>query len=143
MYPTEEETALWIALNLTQRSIFREMEAALRAKGLPPLRWYDILWAIERAGKNGIRAFELEKGLIFQQSSISRMLRRIVNEGLVVETVYENDRRGKVLRTTAKGRKIRKQMWKEYGPMIHLCMSRGPKDADLNCLTSMLTSLRE
>ena len=38
MYPTEEETALWVAMNLAQRSVYRAMDAALKARGLPPLR---------------------------------------------------------------------------------------------------------
>ncbi len=143
MYPTDEETAVWVALNLAQRSVYQVMDDALQENGLPPLRWYDILWAIERAEDKGARAFEMKKRLLFEQSNLSRLLRSIVNEGLVEETVCEDDRRGKVLRISAKGRAVRERMWRIYGPLIHVYMSRLPDDVDLKDLASTFASLSE
>lgn len=114
---TTRKTAFWVALNLAYRSVHREMETALREAGLPPLRWYDVLWELERS-EDGMRPFELEKGLLFEQSNLSRMLRRIVDEGLVEERAFEGDGRGKVLYITEKGRRIRGEMWTIYGPQI-------------------------
>ncbi len=142
MYPTKEETALWIALNLTQRSVYQVMDEALQRNGLPPLRWYDVLWAIERAEDKGARAFELKDRLLFEQSNLSRLLRRIVSEGLVEESVCENDRRGKVLRISARGRAVREEMWKTYGPLIHDYMSRLPAEMNLKDLTSAIGGLQ-
>jgi DNA-binding MarR family transcriptional regulator len=119
MYPTAQETALWVALNRAQRSIHGAMEGALKAAGLPPLRWYDVLWSIERAGNGGLRPFALEKSLIFEQSNLSRLLQRMTAKGLVEESVCPDDRRGKVLRITETGRQVRKSMWEIYGPLIH------------------------
>ena len=117
-YPTGDETALWVSLNLAQRRIFRVMDAALKAEGLPPLRWYDVLWALERDKGGGQRAFEMERSLLFEQSNLSRLLRRMIGAGLVAESVCPQDRRGKVLRITAEGRRVRKRMWRIYGPLI-------------------------
>ncbi|MGI9510565.1 MAG: MarR family winged helix-turn-helix transcriptional regulator, partial [Geminicoccaceae bacterium] len=85
-YPTAEETALWVAFNRAQRSIYRSMDSALKAAGLPPLRWYDVLWSLERSKEKGVRPFELEKLLIFEQSNLSRLLRRMIDAGLVEES---------------------------------------------------------
>ncbi len=123
IYPTAGETALWVALNHAQRSIYRTMDAAMKGKGLPPLRWYDVLWSLERANEKGVRPFELEKLLIFEQSNLSRLLHRMIEAGLVEESVFQSDRRGKVLAITSKGCQIRRQMWKIYGPLIHEHMS--------------------
>ncbi|MEM7427482.1 MAG: MarR family winged helix-turn-helix transcriptional regulator [Pseudomonadota bacterium] len=136
--PSEEETAFWVALNLAQRSIYRSMDAVLKAEGLPPLRWYDILWALERAGRCGVRPFELERSLLFEQSNLSRLLRRLVDEGLAKEAVFKDDRRGKVLKLTAKGRRIRERMWKIYGPLIRAHV--GPLD-DAGKVTAALRSI--
>jgi len=141
MYPAEEETALWVALNLAQRSTYGAMDAALKAKGLPPLRWYDVLWAIERASGEGLRPFEMEKSLLFEQSNLSRLLRRMTGEGLVEESVFQDDRRGKVLRITQKGRQVREQMWKIYGPLIHKHMCRLSNGYDLEDIALALNSL--
>ncbi len=143
MYPTKEETALWVALNLAQRSVYSTMDSALRAEGLPRLRWYDVLWAIERAGAKGLRPFEVEKSLLFEQSNLSRLLRRMIGEGLVEESVFQDDRRGRVLRITGKGRQVRAQMWKIYGPMIHKNMSKVSKSYGRTKITSALESLIE
>ena len=143
MYPTTDETALWVALNLGQRSVYAEMDAALKAEGLPPLRWYDVLWAIERAGEGGLRPFEMERSLLFEQSNLSRLLRRMIDEGLVEESVCPNDRRGKVLRITAEGCEVRLQMWKVYGPLIHKHMSGLSDGYDLEDIAAALKSLIE
>ena len=118
-YPSADETAVWIALNLAQKSIYQAMDAALKANKLPPLRWYDVLWSIERAKSTGIRPVDLEKMLIFEQSRLSRMLRRMIDVGLITETRFKGDRRGKLLHITANGRATRKRMWAVYGPLIH------------------------
>lgn len=141
MFPTANETALWVALNRAQRSIYRAMDSALKADGLPPLRWYDVLWAIERTKDEGVRPFELEKLLIFEQSNLSRLLHRMIDAGLVEETMFENDRRGKVLRITSKGRGIRKQMWQIYGQLIHEHMSVLPEQYDHANIASALRAL--
>ncbi|MGI9489657.1 MAG: MarR family winged helix-turn-helix transcriptional regulator [Geminicoccaceae bacterium] len=140
-YPTAEETALWVALNRAQRSIYRSMDLALKAKGLPPLRWYDVLWALERAEGGRVRPFELERLLIFEQSNLSRLLRRMVGAGLVEESVFQDDRRGKILGITSKGCRIRGQMWKIYGPLIHEHMSGVSKQFDQVNIASALKSL--
>ena len=140
-YPTAEETALWVALNRAQRSIHRSMDAALKASGLPPLRWYDVLWSLERAEGEDIRPFELEKSLILEQSNLSRLLRRMIGVGLVEESTFKGDRRGKVLRITPKGCQTRKQMWKVYGPLIHKHISGVSKRHDLAKTARALESL--
>ncbi len=141
MYPTKNETALWVALNQAQRSIYQAMDSALKASGLPPLRWYDVLWAMERAQSQGVRPFELEKELIFEQSNFSRLLRRMIDAGLVEEAQYENDRRGKLLRITSKGCDVRRQMWCIYGPLIHKHMGYMASQFDHGDTAAALRSL--
>lgn len=137
---TTQKTAFWVALNLAYRSVHRDMEKALKKAELPPLRWYDVLWALERA-TDGLRPFELEKGLLFEQSNLSRMLRRIIDEGLVEERAFEGDGRGKILRISAKGRKVRKQMWAIYGPEIERHFGEISERQDAGNLVEILKSL--
>ena len=141
-FPTDEETALWIALNRSQQKLYRTVDAALKAEGLPPLRWYDVLWSLERAGSEGGRAFELERSLLFEQSNLSRLLSRIIAEGLAEETVYHKDRRGKKLLITAEGRRVRKRMWTIYGPLIHTFMN-GVAERDTKRLAIALGALAD
>lgn len=142
MAPTEKETHLWINLNLVHRKIHREMERALAAEGLPPLKSYDVLWAVEMAGEEGVRARKLREWLLFEQSNLSRVLRGLVERGLVRETICDSDRRAKVLRITDEGAALRLRMWQVYGVQIHTHMAAlakgGQGEAVLRALVAYL-----
>lgn len=140
-FPTREETEAWVALNLAQRKIYRAMDTALKAEDLPPLRWYDVLWSLERSDKAGLRAFELERMLIFEQSNLSRLLTRMIGEGLVRESVCRQDRRAKVLRITAAGRRTRARMWATYGPLMHRHLGAAGTAVELRQIATALRGL--
>ncbi|WP_319546245.1 MarR family winged helix-turn-helix transcriptional regulator [Ruegeria conchae] len=116
--PTAFETDIWVAMNRATRRIQSEISAALKEAGLPPLKWYDLLWSLERHGGQ-LRPFELAQDTIFEQSNLSHLSKRLAAEGLVEFVEFGSDRRGKVLKITSKGRDLRKRMWSIYGPMLH------------------------
>ena len=116
--PTPLETDIWVAMNRTTRLIQSEISAALKDAGLPPLKWYDLLWSLERHGGR-LRPFELARETIFEQSNLSHLSRRMVSEGLIEFVSYAGDRRGKMLQITDKGKELRKRMWEIYGPLLH------------------------
>ena len=129
-------------MNLAQRSIYRAIDSSLKIEGLPPLRWYDVLWELEQAD-DGLRPFELESLLIFEQSNLSRLLRRIIDEGLVEERRYSQDGRGKILHITATGQQLRKRMWRVYGPLIQKHVGNILDQQDANVVAASLNSLIE
>ncbi len=142
-YPTSEETALWVALNRSQRAIYRAMDSALKANGLPPLRWYDVLWELDRSNRKGLRPLEIEKALLFEQSNLSRLLQRLVEEGLVDVLEFPDDGRGKMIRITSAGRRMRKKMWSVYGPQIRHFMGKITSTDTLEATTATLTQLTD
>lgn len=142
MYPNKNITDLWITINRVQRGIYRSIDTKLKQQGLPALRWYDVLWELERS-KHGLRPFELENKLIFEQSNLSRLLKRIIGDGLAQEVVSENDKRGKVIQITAEGIEVRKKMWCIYGPLIQKHMGEMIKSPKISEFTEALNSLIE
>ncbi len=116
--PTPLETDIWVAMNRTTRLIQAEISAALKDAGLPPLKWYDLLWSLERQGGQ-LRPYELAQDTIFEQSNLSHLCRRLAAEGLIEFVSFDGDRRGKVLQITDKGKDIRNRMWAIYGPLLH------------------------
>ncbi|MEW2914663.1 MarR family winged helix-turn-helix transcriptional regulator [Leisingera sp. JC11] len=138
MTPNKRETAIWILLNRAHRQTHRDMEAKLREAGLPSLRWYDVLWGIEMAGEDGVRAYELTRNLLFEQSNLSRILAQMVARGLVRETVFEQDRRGKLLHLTEAGAALRLQMWEFYGAAIKQAMAPLAAAEDLEVFLDLL-----
>lgn len=141
MEPSDEETNLWITLNKSQRAIYRAMDSELKAQGLPPLRWYDVLWELDRTKENGLRPFEIEKRHLFEQSNLSRLLQRLVDEGLVEVLAFPDDGRGKMLRITKQGRQMRRRMWAVYGPLIHKFIGRITDVDELDSANSTLKKL--
>ena len=114
------------------------MEKALTSNGLPPLKWYDVLWAVEMSGDGGVRARNLRDWLLFEQSNLSRLLRTLVENELIKETVCDDDRRVKMLRITARGAKLRLQMWQVYGEQVHVHMKALAAGGNSEALLSIL-----
>ncbi len=140
--PTDLETRLWITLNSTFRKIHTDVERAFAEKGLPTQKWYDILWSIEMAGPDGIWASNLTDNLLFEQSNLSRHLRKMIDQGLISESTCDRDRRAKTLRLTSNGSELRLRMWEVYGPQIHHHMSKLQAEASPESFIRALRSLQ-
>lgn len=118
----EAREAAWIALNRVRTQIFHDAERALVEAGLPKLSWYDVLWELDQ-NPDGLRPFQLEQQLLFDQSSFSRQVARMAEQGLLSREAANEDGRGKVLRITEKGCALRAQMWEIYRAHIDNGMS--------------------
>jgi DNA-binding MarR family transcriptional regulator len=111
--PTPDTVAAWTRLVTASRVLLEEVEARLKAEGLPPLAWYDALWELERA-EAGLRPFELQERLLLPQYGMSRLLDRLVTAELVERLAVEEDGRGQRVRITSTGREMRGRMWPIY-----------------------------
>ena len=58
--PSEIVVRVWARLMMAQQLALAAIEQDLKAAGLPPLVWYDVLLEVERAGGEGLRPFALE-----------------------------------------------------------------------------------
>ena len=126
MNEVEPETiATWTALVTVTRLLLEEIEAALKAANLPPLSWYDALLEIERAGKAGLRPYELKDRLLLPQYGTSRLLDRIIAAGLIEKQDCVEDGRGYVVRITRDGLKIRQKMWPIYAAVLNARLQGG------------------
>ena len=115
--PSPQTTEVWVRLNLVHRALSRRFELSLRQAGLPSTVWYDILWGLERS-PDGMRQFELQQQCLYDQPNLSRILKRMMDEGLVLMERALTDGRGRVFRLTDAGRALRARMWTVYGQMM-------------------------
>jgi DNA-binding MarR family transcriptional regulator len=110
--------ATW-ALFLTAHAVLLEqIEVRLADAGLPSLAWYDVLWALERAGSRRLRMRELADMSVISRSNLTRLVDRLEAAGLVARERAEEDRRGAFAVITAEGRTMRKKMWPVYAAAI-------------------------
>lgn len=78
------------------------MRATLAATGYPPSSVHTI---VEIGNRQALTAVELVELLGLEKSSVSRMVRKLVEAGEIEEVAHEEDARFKTLRLTAQGKK--------------------------------------
>jgi DNA-binding MarR family transcriptional regulator len=107
------------ALFLTAHAVLVEqIEQRLAAAELPSLAWYDVLWALERAGDRRLRMSELADMTVITRSNLTRLVDRLEDAGLVERVRSKEDRRGAFAVINAEGRALRKKMWPVYAAAI-------------------------
>ena len=108
--PSTEATAAWIRLMRVQSRVLDAVEQELKKAGFPPLAWYDALLELSRAPSGEMRPVELEKQMLIPQYSTSRLIDRLVDEGLAARRECKIDKRGQFVEITEAGRELRKKM---------------------------------
>jgi DNA-binding MarR family transcriptional regulator len=122
--PDDSVIRAWARLTRAQQRAQDAIEGALKMAGLPPLAWYDVLLETERAGKQGLRPFELERAMLLAQYNLSRLLDRIEATGYVERQPCEEDARGHRVVITDAGRAVRRRMWPVYARAIEAAVGR-------------------
>ncbi len=105
--PSTEATAAWIRLMRVQSRVLDAVEQDLKKAGFPPLAWYDALLELSRAPSGEMRPVELEKQMLIPQYSTSRLIDRLVDEGLAARRECKIDKRGQFVEITEAGREYR------------------------------------
>jgi DNA-binding MarR family transcriptional regulator len=110
---------------------------------LPPLAWYDVLLELERAGKPGLRPFELQDALLLAQYNLSRLLDRLERRTYVERRECQQDGRGQVAVITEAGRDVRKRMWPIYATAIKAAFADHLNARQITSLDSILGALKD
>ncbi|MGD2141464.1 MAG: MarR family winged helix-turn-helix transcriptional regulator [Burkholderiales bacterium] len=110
--------SVWPLFLTTHAVVVSKIEARLSEAGLPPLLWYDVLWALERASDSRRRMSELADLTVLSRSNLTRLVDRLESAELVERVRSEADRRGAFAVITAKGKAMRRKMWPIYSAAI-------------------------
>jgi DNA-binding MarR family transcriptional regulator len=139
--PSNEVTAAWIRLMRVQSRVLGCVEQDLKKAGFPPLAWYDALLELSRAPSGELRPVELEKQMLIPQYSTSRLIDRLVDEGLAARRECKIDKRGQFVEITEAGRELQKKMWNSYSAAIEKYVGSKLSDADALRLCGLLDRL--
>jgi DNA-binding MarR family transcriptional regulator len=115
---TKRSTEAWAKLLTVHAVVVDAVEARLKAARLPPLAWYDVLWALERAPGGRLRMAELAERLVVTRYNVTRLVDRMQDAGLVAREPAADDARGAFAVVTGTGRTMRRRMWTVYGKAI-------------------------
>jgi DNA-binding MarR family transcriptional regulator len=110
--------SVWAVFLTAYAVLVERIEARFAQRGLPPLGWYDVLWALERADDTRLRMNELADKAVVSRSNLTRLVDRLEQAGLVERQRSEDDRRGAFAVLTAEGKAMRKRMWPVYQAAI-------------------------
>src|ERR1700737_3799803 len=122
--PSTEATAAWIRLMRVQSRVLDAVEQDLKKAGFPPLAWYDALLELSRAPSGEMRPVELERQMLIPQYSTSRLIDRLVDEGLAARRECKVDKRGQFVEITETGRELQKKMGSAYSAAIENKVAR-------------------
>lgn len=134
-------SASWPLFLTAQAVLVRRMEERLKAAELPPLEWYDVLWALERAPDERLRMHALADQLVLTRFNVTRLVDRLQAVGLVTRQRTDEDRRGAYAALTAKGRVTRQRMWPVYQAGIAELFDRHLSAREHAALQRMLRSV--
>lgn len=104
----------WARLLRAQQVLLERVEADLKAAGLPPLAWYDVLLELHRAADGQLRQFEIGDKVLLSKYNLSRLLDRLEQEKMVRRQTCTHDRRGANVLLTREGKAMLKKMWPVY-----------------------------
>jgi DNA-binding MarR family transcriptional regulator len=137
----------WAVFLSTHATLVERIEAALAAAELPPLAWYDVLWALESVDGGRLRMHELAQRVVLSRSNLTRLADRLEAAGLTSRERCADDRRGAYAVLTAAGREMRKRMWPVYRKQIETLFTDhlGQKEAAMlsDLLTRILLAARQ
>lgn len=91
---TPEQFEVWRLFIRVHARVIRRLEADLLDQHGLPLAWYDVLARLLEADGRRLRMSELAERVMLSPSGLTRLVDRMVDEGLVERTQAERDGRG-------------------------------------------------
>jgi DNA-binding MarR family transcriptional regulator len=110
----EAGLATWRAFLNAHAVLIQRIEDDLKAHGLPPLTWYDVLWPLERAQDKRLRMNQLAQEVVLSRTGLVRLVDRIEAAGLLRREPVPEDGRGSYAVITPEGAAALRKMWPVY-----------------------------
>ena len=117
-------TDTWALFLTVQTELVSRIEAELKKAKLPPLTWYDVLWALECSPDHHLRMHELANKIVLSRSNLTRLVDRLERAGLVKREQSTDDKRGAHCVLKASGLRLRNKMWPIYQKCIFALFNR-------------------
>jgi DNA-binding MarR family transcriptional regulator len=114
----EMRNSTWRLFLTAQIQIIEQIQEKLAAANLPPLEWYDVLWALKETPDQRLRLSELADRVLLSRSNLTRLLDRLEKNELLQREPCPTDRRGTFAVLTEAGAVMQKKMWAIYSEGI-------------------------
>jgi DNA-binding MarR family transcriptional regulator len=139
--PTDEQLLAWRTLLIAHAQLTRRLEAELIAEHDLPLASYDVLVQLAEADDRSLRMIELADRVLLSRSGLSRLVDRLVREGLVERAPCPQDARGTLAVLTPRGLERLRGASMTHLRGVHQHVTSRLEDAELAELARLLTKL--
>jgi DNA-binding MarR family transcriptional regulator len=140
---TDPHRDAWRTLINAHAALVDQVEEALSDENLPPLAWYDVLSALDRADGPGLRPRDLGVHLTISKSGLTRLVDRIVAAGLIERVECPSDRRGHVIVLTDSGRSMLREMEPAFTTVHEAVFASRLSTEEAETLCSLLERLQD
>lgn len=134
----EPQLTAWRSVLNAHASLVAHIERALSDAGLPPLGWYDLLWAIRRSPGKRIRMAELADNLTLTRGGVTKLTDRLERAGLLRRTRAEDDGRGLYAEITPAGEELLRKMWPVYAGALGETFGSAVTDREAGVIAAAL-----
>ena len=138
---SKNKLRLWIRLLRGTSYMESVLRARLRKRYSVTLSQFDVLAALSRS-RGGMIMSEVSRLLMVSNGNITGIVDRLVDEGLVIRSLREGDRRTSFVRLTGKGQEKFKRMAEQHEKWVNeLLQDFSPEETD--DLITMLSRLKK
>ena len=131
----------WEALFRAQVSVMRHLTAMPEFDRLS-LREYDVLFNLRNCPGGKSRLVDLNKHLLISQPSLSRMVVRLEERGLLSRATDPTDQRAMILSLTDKGLEVQRDIGREHVRHLHELLGNALTEAEFDQLQHLCSKLR-
>lgn len=96
---------------------------------------------LHRAGRGGLRQFEIGNAVLLSKHNVSRLLDRLEREALVLRQACDEDGRGATVIITEAGHRLLERMWPVHGGAIRSHFAGYFSAQELDQLATLLARL--
>jgi DNA-binding MarR family transcriptional regulator len=122
----------WRAVVTSHAAVTERVQKSLAAADLPPLSWFELLWAVERSPDGRPRMSDLAERLTLSRGGITKLVDRLEGAGYLERVSCTEDRRSFHAELTPAGEKMLEEMRATYVAEIERHLRRlSPGEAQL------------
>jgi DNA-binding MarR family transcriptional regulator len=114
----------WRAVVTSHAAVTERVQRALAAADLPPLSWFEVLWAVKRSPTGSPRMSDLAEWLTLSRGGITKLVDRLVEAGYLERVSCAEDRRSLQAELTPAGERMLEDMRTAYAGEIGRHLSR-------------------
>lgn len=118
MTPSEPRLDAWRAVVTSHAAVTERVQKALIAADLPPLSWFELLWAVKQSPNGPPRMSELAEYLTLSRGGITKLVDRLQQAGYLERISCADDRRSLQAELTPAGAEILEEMRGVYAGEI-------------------------